>query len=56
MAVAAPIMNYDKEAVAAISLAGPKVRIDDDRIAYLGQQVREAAHRISVQLGFPSES
>jgi DNA-binding IclR family transcriptional regulator len=56
VAVAAPIMNYDKEAVAAISLAGPKVRLDADRITELSQRVREAARRISVQLGFPMES
>jgi DNA-binding IclR family transcriptional regulator len=56
VAVAAPVMNYDKEAVAAISLGAPKVRIDANRVTELGQQVREAAHRISVQLGFPTES
>jgi DNA-binding IclR family transcriptional regulator len=55
VAVAAPIMNYDNEAVAAISLAAPKVRLDASRIAELGQHVREAAQRISVQLGFPTE-
>lgn len=54
VAVAAPVLNYDKEAVAAISLAAPKVRIDANRITDLGQLVREAANRISVQLGFPT--
>ena len=53
VAVAAPVINYDNEAVAAISLAAPKVRLNADRIADLGQLVHEAAHRISVQLGFP---
>ncbi|MCB9442878.1 MAG: IclR family transcriptional regulator [Ardenticatenaceae bacterium] len=53
VAVAAPILNYDKEAVAAISLAAPKVRLDAERIAELGQQVQAAARRISVQLGYP---
>jgi DNA-binding IclR family transcriptional regulator len=53
VAVAAPVLNYDKEAVAAISLAGPKVRLNADRIAELGQQVKAAAQRISVQLGYP---
>jgi IclR family transcriptional regulator, acetate operon repressor len=55
VAVAAPVLNYDKEAVAAISLAAPKVRLDTDRVAYLGQQVQAAARRISVQLGFPAD-
>ena len=54
VAVAASIMNYDKEAVAAISLAAPKVRLDTNRITYLGRQVQAAAQRISVQLGFPA--
>ena len=53
VAVAAPVLNYDKDAVAAISLAAPKVRLDTDRIAYLGQHVQAAAQRISVQLGYP---
>lgn len=53
VAVAAPIMNYDREAVAAISLAAPQVRLDANRLTELGQQVHEAAQRISIQLGFP---
>ncbi len=54
VAVAAPVLNYDKEAIAAISLAAPKVRLNADRIAHLGQQVQAAARRISEQLGFPT--
>ena len=46
-------MSGRSEAVAAISLAAPKVRLDASRIADLGQQVRAAAQRISAQLGFP---
>ena len=51
-AVAAPLFNYDGEVVAAISLAGPKIRIAPARIPQLGELVCEAAQRISAQLGW----
>jgi IclR family transcriptional regulator, acetate operon repressor len=55
VAVAAPLLNYDSHVVGALSLAGPKSRLSPERLAEIGEMVRQAAHRVSVQLGFPSE-
>ena len=51
VAIGSPLLNYDNNVVAAISLAGPHVRLTSNRIPQLGQLIREAAQRISVQLG-----
>ena len=51
-AVGAPLFNYDGEVIAAISLAGPKVRLTAERIPQLGQLVSEAAQRISILQGW----
>ena len=56
VAIGAPLHNYDKDVVAAISLAGPHIRLTAECIPQLGQLIREAALRISVRLGCePSE-
>jgi len=52
VAIGAPLLNYDNDVVAAISLAGPQIRLTPERIPQLGQLLREAAQRISVQLGY----
>jgi IclR family acetate operon transcriptional repressor len=49
--VAAPIFDEHGEAVAALSLSGPTVRISDDRMAALGQMVRRSAEEITAAYG-----
>jgi len=51
VAVGAPLLDYDGRVVAAISLAGPKTRLGDGRIAQIGPLVAAAARRISIYLG-----
>ena len=51
VAVGAPLLDVDGRVVAAISLAGPKTRLPDGRIAEIGPLIAAAARRISVHLG-----
>lgn len=51
-AVGAPIRDYTGGAVSAMSVSGPATRFDDDVIAQLGEQVREATSLLSQQLGY----
>ena len=48
----APIYNYRREVVCAVSLAGPRDRIAPDRIEGLAGQVKQAAFEISQALGY----
>jgi IclR family KDG regulon transcriptional repressor len=50
--VGAPVRNNDGEVIAAISIAGPAVRILDERIPALSSAVTETAARISASLGY----
>ncbi len=52
--VAAPIFNYDKSFKYAISISIPKMRIDEDKIMFLGELVEETAIGISKDLGYTS--
>lgn len=49
--VGAPVFNHLGEVTAAISISGPKWRMDDDRLLELGAQVREGALEITRRLG-----
>lgn len=49
--VAAPIFNEAKEAIAAISLSGPKARITDGRLRALAGLAQTAAARITRDFG-----
>lgn len=49
--IAAPIFNNFAEAVAAISISGPTVRVETDAIPEIGQKVRAAADEISKYVG-----
>ena len=49
--VAATLHDEHGEALAAISMSGPRARITDDRIASLGRQVRDTAQAISHAMG-----
>ncbi len=49
--VASTIHDEHSEAIAAISISGPRARITDDRIKSLGEMVLETANRITVAIG-----
>ncbi len=51
--VAAPVFDETGDAIAAVSVSGPLARIDEDRVAQLGQMVLEAARAISAEMGAP---
>jgi IclR family KDG regulon transcriptional repressor len=50
--ISAPVLNSAGEAVAAISVAGPTSRISEGKIPVFSAAVRDAAHAISVRIGF----
>jgi IclR family KDG regulon transcriptional repressor len=50
--IGAPVHNSDGEVIAAISIAGPAVRILDESIPALSSAVTETAARISASLGY----
>jgi len=50
-ALAAPILGPDGEAVAALSISGPTIRLTRDRIAELAPALLEQAGLVSVRLG-----
>lgn len=50
--VAAPIKDHRGMTVAAISLSGPTNRIPDELLEQLSRDVVDAAHKISVKLGY----
>ena len=54
VAIGAPICNHDGYPIAAISLDGPTVRLAGGRVSEIGTLVRDAALRISLQLGYRS--
>jgi IclR family acetate operon transcriptional repressor len=49
--VAAPIFDENGQALAAISLSGPKARIVDGRLGEMGNAVRQTAAEITGELG-----
>lgn len=49
--VAAPIFNETGDCIAAISVSGPTVRIDEARMSALGSMALEAARSISAEMG-----
>jgi len=49
--IAAPIYNEHGEAIAAVSISGPRLRISDQRIGSLAQSIREIANQITVEMG-----
>jgi IclR family acetate operon transcriptional repressor len=49
--VAAPIFDENGQALAAISLSGPKARIVDGRLGEMGNAVRQTAAEITSELG-----
>ncbi len=49
--VAACLYDENSQPIAAISVSGPLARIDDERILYLGEQVKLAAKNITAFIG-----
>jgi len=49
--VAAPIFDENRQALAAISLSGPKARMTDARLDELGVAIRQTADEITLALG-----
>lgn len=49
--VAAPIFNRQEKVIAAISIAGPSLRISKDKIAAVGELVRSSTAEISRRCG-----
>lgn len=52
IAIAATVRDHDRRVVAALSVAGPKLRISADCIPEIGRQVATAAGRVSALLGY----
>ena len=50
--IAAPILDSENYAVAAVSVSGPSARLTEDRFAVLAESVRDTAQRISAARGF----
>ncbi len=50
--IAAPVFDHRGELVAALMIAAPRYRTDDERIAEIGPLVADAAARVSVGLGY----
>jgi DNA-binding IclR family transcriptional regulator len=51
--VSAPILNSDREPIAAVSVSGPVTRVSPDQVGVLAEAVCDAARAISVAMGFP---
>lgn len=56
IAASAPVFAHTEEVIAAIGIAGPKVRILPDRVVPLGEIVRKHADRLSSRLGASAET
>ncbi|HNS39364.1 MAG TPA: IclR family transcriptional regulator [Promineifilum sp.] len=54
VAIAAPIRDHDGHVLAALSIAGPKLRVTAECVPLVGEQVRAAAGRVSGRLGYRS--
>ena len=52
VAIAAPVYDYDGRVVAALSIAGPKVRVTVECVPVIGNRVRAAAADVSALLGY----
>ena len=50
--VSAPILNSDREPIAAVSVSGPVTRVSPNQVAALAGAVSSAARAISVAMGF----
>jgi DNA-binding IclR family transcriptional regulator len=53
--VSAPILNSDREPIAAVSVSGPVTRVSPNQVAALAEAVSSAARAISVAMGFSQQ-
>jgi IclR family acetate operon transcriptional repressor len=51
-AVAAPIFNHESTVIACVSVSGPSYRLSRERVQEISPQVRQAAERISQEMGY----
>lgn len=51
-AVSAPIFNYEGRVIASITVSAPSYRLTRKRAREIAADVRQAAHQISVQMGY----
>jgi len=54
-AIAVPIRDFTGHVIAALSLAGARSRFQQDRLAYLVSETKEAAKQIMSKLGYEAE-
>ncbi len=54
-AAAAPIRNYARTVVGAITIGGPRARVTDERLEELVQMVTAAAAQVSAAIGFAGD-
>ena len=52
IAIAAPVYDHDGRVVAALSVAGPKLRLTVACVPRIGERVRAAAGQVSARLGY----
>ncbi len=50
--IAAPILDADGKPLAAISVAGPALRLHEKMVHQVGGQIRDCASRISLRMGY----
>jgi DNA-binding IclR family transcriptional regulator len=50
--IAAPIRDYTKQVVAAISISGPSARLSEPRLNELVKVVKETAYKVSQKIGY----
>ncbi|EOR22506.1 IclR family transcriptional regulator [Niallia sp. RD1] len=52
VSVSAPIFDHEGKIIAGISIAGPEVRFQEEKLDLFIQKVKEGANAISVKLGY----
>ncbi len=52
VSIAAPVRDYTDEVVAAVAVVGTRERIDDSKINRFVETIIEAAHEVSIRLGY----
>lgn len=50
--VAAPVMDYRGEVIAAVSTTAPKEEFNNDKISEIKEYVKETARKISIRMGY----
>lgn len=54
--IAAPIFDHLGKAIAAISISGPTIRMTEERLEQLKEQILDVGSQISVRLGFSKQN